>query len=160
MNKVKWISLSSKLFEIKYVLMIISRRQRFMDVSEELKVSSEEPGWGSVSFLVSCRSSCSCPAIWAWSSSACRGVLCTGQTAPSAACPETPTVPGTDTPAPDTSPPAEGTEIQWERRNTRPKTNRSSGQKTSSLKKTKSLLKCVSINISFYFFMVVVFFGK
>lgn len=54
--------------------------------------------------------SCMCPVSSAWPSWGSRGASYTGQTALSAAWPETPTAPGTDRPAPDSSPAARGTE--------------------------------------------------
>lgn len=54
--------------------------------------------------------SCMCPVSSAWPSWGSRGASYTGQTALSAAWPETPTAPGTDRPAPDSSLAARGTE--------------------------------------------------
>lgn len=54
--------------------------------------------------------SCTCPASSAWPSWGSRGASYTGPAVLSAAWPETPTVPGMDRPAPDTSPWAGGNE--------------------------------------------------
>lgn len=84
-----------------------------------LELCNRYEPWGCTASLQKCSplpppllhsNSCTCPASSAWPSWGSRGASCTGPAVPSAAWPETPTVPGMDRPAPDTSPWAGGNE--------------------------------------------------